>query len=70
MKLVDAQKQAERIRRLEQWRPWFAWHPVRLSDTGDVVWWEPVERRQEFISGYDGTYVFDRYRRAVANKAG
>jgi hypothetical protein len=63
MLLVSASKQAEKMKALGEWRSWFAWHPVRLQDCGDVVWWEHVERRTEFISGFDGTYAFTYYRR-------
>jgi len=63
MKLIDAAKQEERIRKLGLWRPWFAWRPVYDYDTGDLVWWEPMERMTEFVTGYDGTYAFQRYRR-------
>lgn len=63
MLLVDAAKQAAKVKALGEWRPWFAWHPVRLRESGDIVWWENVERQTEFVSGYDGTYAFTYYRR-------
>jgi hypothetical protein len=62
MKLSDAAKREAKRKALEQWHPWFAWHPVMLEN-GDAVWMEHIERRREFVSGYDGTYVFDRYRK-------
>jgi hypothetical protein len=64
VRLVDAEKQAARIKALGEWRPWFAWWPVTIRDSGDVVWLEPVERQTEFVSGYDGTYAFTYYRRS------
>ncbi len=42
--------------RYGEWKPWFAWYPVRviIGDTSDAkhyamwqwVWWEPVEWRE------------------------
>ena len=32
------------------WHDWFAWHPVRLDDTRDVVWLETIQRRRHSIS--------------------
>lgn len=29
---------------VKDWRPWFAWYPVRLPNA-DLVWLEVVERR-------------------------
>jgi hypothetical protein len=63
MILSDANKREEKVRRLAEWRLWFAWHPVRIRPSGDVVWWENVERKTEFFSAYDGTYAFTYYRR-------
>lgn len=63
MLLLDAEKRVAKMKALGEWRRWFAWHPVQLEDGGDVVWWEHVERRTEFVNGYDGTYAFDYYRR-------
>lgn len=39
----DAQ-QAE-IKRLENWHTWFAWYPVRVTDTRDCRWLETVFRK-------------------------
>lgn len=63
MLLVDADKREAKVKALGEWRPWFAWHPVKFQDGGDVVWWERVERRTEFLTGYDGTYAFTYYRK-------
>jgi len=41
----------ERIRRREQWHPWFAWYPVRTGP-GACHWLETVERRVLF-NGWD-----------------
>jgi hypothetical protein len=60
MLLVDANKQRAKVEALGKWRRWFAWHPVRLRATGDVVWWEYVERRTEFVSGYGRTFTYYR----------
>ena len=66
MLLVDAEKERAKDKALGEWRRWFAWHPVTIRTTGDVVWWEYVERQTEFVSGYDGTYAFTYYRRPVS----
>lgn len=29
------------------WRPWFAWYPVKIEDTGETVWLEWVWRHIE-----------------------
>lgn len=31
-------------RNYSEWKPWFAWRPVKL-ETGEWVWWEAVFRR-------------------------
>lgn len=38
-----------------QWRPWFAWRPVRVGDD-DCRWLETVERRANTV--YTGGLVF------------
>lgn len=43
------------------WEPWFAWHPVKIEDTGDSVWLEWIWRHVE--SYWDATFV--RYRSDV-----
>lgn len=65
MLLVSARMQKAKAIALAMWRPWFAWFPVRLRESGDVVWWERVERRTEYVSAYDGTYAFTYYRRPI-----
>ena len=27
-----------------RWRPWFAWHPVKVDEIKTWVWWESLER--------------------------
>lgn len=35
------------------WKRWFAWYPVEIDAfSGDMVWWEWVERRQRGHSRY------------------
>jgi hypothetical protein len=63
MILVNQARRAERIKALEKWRRWFAWYPVVVRPSGDVVWWEEVERKSEYICGYDGQYCFTYFRR-------
>ncbi len=38
-----------------RWHSWFAWRPVRLT-TGDMVWWETVDRR---FNIYWGCWDYD-----------
>lgn len=33
-----------------QWHKWFAWHPVRIDNTGQRVWFETIQRRQRWQS--------------------
>lgn len=48
------------------WRPWFAWHPVKIEDTGDTVWLEWVWRHVEVYSGGFGDFITEkRYRSDV-----
>jgi hypothetical protein len=36
----------EKCKRLNQWKNWFAWHPVFLNDTAKptIVWFETIQR--------------------------
>lgn len=38
----------EKCKRLDQWKNWFAWYPVFLSDQDKpvLVWFETVQRRK------------------------
>ncbi len=57
----DSEKRiAARLRR-EQWHRWFALWPVHVGN-GHYAWLEWVERRVEYVSGFDGTYAFPKYR--------
>lgn len=52
----------------EEWHLWFAWRPVRLRP-GDgsaqpVAWLEWIDRRCEYVAGYDGAYRFWYYRKS------
>jgi hypothetical protein len=44
------------------WSPWFAWHPVKIEDTGETVWLETVWRHVDRYGGWDGVYHEYRYR--------
>lgn len=44
------------------WKPWFAWHPVVIEDTGETVWLETVWRHVEWVGAFDGSYPMYRYR--------
>ena len=41
----------------DDWRPWFAWHPVRLVVCDDLVWLRYVER---IACPYCGGYKYRR----------
>lgn len=47
------------------WKPWFAWHPVVIEDTGEKVWLEWIWRHQEIYASMDGGYLEQRYRSDV-----
>jgi len=59
--------------RLKEWHKWFAWYPVRISDT-TKVWFEVIDRRLvdiRLITGYDScaiSYDFE-YRRREKEKS-
>lgn len=39
-----------------KWHKWFAWHPVQLTyghDGGVWVWWEFVERKENYMDDTD-----------------
>lgn len=48
------------------WHKWFAWRPVRIragdGNTGPVVWFETIERKFDYLAGYDGRYLNIWYR--------
>lgn len=46
------------------WRKWFAWYPVRLEKTLDIVWMEYVLMRyKEYDTFIDSTVPYTAYRR-------
>lgn len=53
MKLFCGPTHKERQRAAEEfwleWRPWFAWYPVRISG-GECRWLEYVERRAKRVA--------------------
>lgn len=44
MKLRVFLSLSEYLKRFEEWRPWFAWHPIFVD--GELVWLEAVERKR------------------------
>lgn len=51
-----------------KWHDWFAWYPVRLDDTSNVVWFETVLRRRHSISmgeAMSGNYIYWDYVKKV-----
>lgn len=42
-RIAELEQCKGRAESLKVWRPWFAWYPVRVSDT-QCVWLERVER--------------------------
>ncbi len=51
-----AERYNSRQRRQRDWRLWFAWRPVRINypTSGECVWWEYVERRNDGPACVDG----------------
>jgi hypothetical protein len=48
------------------WKPWFAWHPVKIEDTGQTVWLEWVWRHVDRYAGGMLDYAYwPRYRSDV-----
>jgi len=47
------------------WKPWFAWHPVTIEDTGETVWLEWIWRHVDVYHGAWGSVVSSRYRSDV-----
>lgn len=44
----------------DKWHPWFAWRPVTVS-AGTMrvrVWLEKVQRKGEWVGGYEGNWNF------------
>lgn len=41
---LEAHERAD-YRWKQEWRAWFAWHPVRVDKT-HAAWWEWIERKQ------------------------
>jgi len=44
MKFNCGESRKEKIKRLEKWHDWFAWHPVRLGEK-DCRWFETIQRK-------------------------
>jgi hypothetical protein len=44
MKLNCGETRQAKIKRLEQWHDWFAWHPVRLGEN-HCRWLETIQRK-------------------------
>jgi hypothetical protein len=48
------------------WKPWLAWRPVVIEDTGETVWLEWIWRHIECYGGAFGdSYCETRYRSDV-----
>lgn len=39
------------------WSPWFAWHPIKLTETETWVWLENIERK--FVRKYSCMFMYD-----------
>ena len=48
----------EKKAKREQWHDWFAWRPVRVSDT-EKLWWITVQRKGEHRYDWEGTSYWD-----------
>ena len=55
------QRYWEKRESLTHWHRWFAWRIV-LLDTGRCVWLQFIERRFEYVFGYDGKDRLRSYR--------
>ena len=52
MKLNCGESAKAKVKRLEEWHSWFAWHPVRVGEN-DCRWLETVQRKGKlFWYGY------------------
>lgn len=60
---LENMQETARVRheRMINWHPHFALLPTWVGDT-DCRWLEWIERRCEYVGGYDGTYRFDYFR--------
>lgn len=48
------------------WKPWFAWYPVKIEDTGETVWLEWIWRHREYYTvRMEVLFVSTRYRSDV-----
>jgi hypothetical protein len=47
------------------WKPWFAWHPVKIEDTQETVWLEWVWRHVDSFGSIAGDVTSCRYRSDV-----
>lgn len=67
----EFERNSDKESRLAEWRPWFAWYPVRIthtndknnsydSDTNKWVWLETVERTTQMSHGYYFNYYRER----------
>lgn len=45
MRLKFGMTYAQRLVQLQDWHPWFAWHPVRVDR--ELIWLERIERKGE-----------------------
>jgi hypothetical protein len=59
--LTAAERLTNKIIRLEQWHPWFAWRPIRV-DSKHCVWLEWMERKGRENTGYGGPWMYWDYR--------
>lgn len=48
------------------WKPWFAWRPVVIEDTGETVWLEWIWRHVEHLGGgFLDVVTYERFRSDV-----
>ena len=41
-------------KRIEQWKPWFAWHPIWIDD--HAYWLTKVQRKKVYLEFFIGEY--------------
>lgn len=47
----------EKDERMAKWKPWFAWHPVRIDK--ELVWFEWIYRRTKAYRGGMGDTIYE-----------
>ena len=65
MRFLGMMTREERSRKRKEWHQWFAWYPVTIGvQDGRTlkIWWEWVERAEEFFPSWGGDEFRWQYR--------